>query len=565
MAFIPKTIVKAAALQIKNESADRANTATRVGTMEGADVDSAMYGLDVSTYGAVAGGPAAANDTAIALAIVDALAIGASLWWPPGASTVVYDVSANIANFHSVKHRGPGAVKRGSDTFYVEPKSSQTNRLYLSATGNAANDGLTAALPMATPQNAFDALKSYGPMLEGTWRIVCAAGTWNGTVHRNQHTVPSKNPVIIEGPSVGGHPNVPTAIFDGATGAVLDDWCIRAVGYGVQIDLRDLKGRNYVGLSDSSAFTADYGAAFYSSNIHGSGNSYADVYLQGCTTVRCGGGIWASPRGAMINSCGDTTLGYGTGVRFSGNTGKGVEWARGSEGHIDNCEFLDCAVGVDVFHNARVHLQTNNFKRSTNTAIRAMTGGFYYDDANTFNDGTADENAKRYLNYAFSGESDGDLWLAQSERLVAIDKNTYTHTGTNATTVILTPYTIKANFFEDPTKKLRVRVTGEFTTAAAPTRVGVNFNATQIDQTTLLGSPAAGSLFAYDCTVIALAKDSQTYNASLTYNANVAGPAMQSFSRAADTDAAIPVGITLKLNNAGDTAKIFTVEVWMTG
>lgn len=553
--------LQAEGAQIANETNKRANTALRVGNTMLDIVEAMALGIfDVTSYGAATTGTGAGNDTAIAAALTAAVAAGGILYWPAGT----YQSAASLAGLHSVRHVGAGAIQRGSDLFYLQPKSSQTNHIYIAATGASGNDGLSSSEPMATPQNAFDALANYGPVLEGTWRIECAAGTWNGTVHRNQHTTPSKNPVIVAGPTLA-HPNVPTAIFDGTTGAVASDWAIRATGQGVQIDLRYLKAQNFVGGTDSCGFLADYGAVVYFTNIHGSGNSYSDTYFQGCTTIRGGGGIWASPRGALVNGCVDCTFGYGSiPIRLNGNITSGIEFSRGSEGHVDFCEFSDCAVGVDVMHNSRVHLQQNNFKRSTATAIRARSGGYYFDDANTFNDGTADENIANYLNYAFSGETDSDLWQSQTERRVLVNKNTITHTGTNATTVVATGLALPANWFEDTTKRLRVNIAGEFTTPA-PSRIGIQFGGTTIDQSSATGISATGTQFRYQCDVVALAKDSQLKSARLEYNGGGSSPQIALNSPTADTDASQIVGITAKLNSSGDVMKIYLIEIWKTG
>jgi Pectate lyase superfamily protein len=528
--------------------------------------------LSVTMFGAHPSASAAANVTAINAAIVAATAATGSLYWPEG----VYSTNASLTNLHTVRHRGPGRILRGSDTFYVEPGQGQTNRLYLSTSGTAGNDGLSSSQPMSTPQVAFDALRNYGPSLEGTWRVVLAAGTWNGTVHRHQHATPSKNPVIVEGPDVGT--GVPTAILDGNTGAVANDWAIRATGEGVQIDLRHLKGQNYTG-SGGSPWTADYGATFFSTNLHGSGNNYADVYLQGCSTVRITGGTLASPRGAMINSCKDTTVGYSTGTTFSGNTVCGIEWSRGSQGHVDNSFFNDCAVGVELMHGGRVHLQANNFKRNT-IAWRTRALGLVTESGpNFYNDGTADANTTRFVRHAYSGETDAHLWSSYSEALVAYDYNTYVHDGTtggNATTnVVANAYQILAHEFEARPQRLRVVVTGKFVTwTGAPARIGVNIGATLIDQTSpktsgasgAAGQPLNGSLFEYECTINAIGQDSQSMRATLRYDGGTLGNNLQSFSRAADTDANQWLHITAKLNNSsGDRVDIYSVEIYRLG
>lgn len=556
---------------VRTSIAGGAVTPSIVGALERDIIDS-LFGsseLSVASYGAYPSNAAAVNDAAIAAAITAALAANATLFWPYG----IHLTSVSAASLHSVRHRGPGAIQRGSDVFYVEPKSAQTNRLYVASTGSAANDGLTSSQPMATPQNAFDALKNYGPMLEGTWRIVCAAGTWSGTVHRHIHTVPSKNTVIVEGPSVGGHPNVPTALFDGATGPLADDWCMAAYGYGVQLDIRDIKATNYIGSTDSNGFYAGYGASFFWSNLHvGGTTSFAAVYLQGCTTVRGSGGIWSNTggnsHGAYVNGCSDVTIGAtGAPVRING-ANVGVEWSRGSQGHIDYCEINDCAYGVDVFHDARVHLLSNNFKRSTVVAIRARSGGYYYDSSNTFNEGTADANTKKTLNYVASGETDEDLFLSHGARRRAYDKNSYSHTGTTNVTAISTLLSgaansrIKAYWFEDDSKELVLKVWGKWTTSAL-SAVGCSLGATEIDRITLTSLPTAGSNFYYEATISAKSPNVQQVKSTLHTDGQT--PKLQQSNAAVATSADLLVAINLKLAASGNTAEIYWTEAWLVG
>jgi hypothetical protein len=560
------------ALQVMNEIAGFANSETRVGSLFRDMVDSMAGTLGVFSvqgYGALTTNDGATNDTAIGNAIAAALAANAELYWQSGT----YPSAASIPNFHSVRHYGPGAIQRGSDVFYVQPSSSQTNRLYLSSTGNSANDGLSSSQPMATPQNAFDALKNYGPMLDGAWRIVCAAGTWNGTVHRHIHTTPSKNAVIVEGPSVGGHPNVPTAIFDGATGPLADDWCMAAYGYGVQLDIRDVKAQNYIGSSDSNGFYAGYGASFFWSNLHvGGTTSFAAIYLQGCTTVRGSGGIWGNTggnsHGAYVNGCNDVTIGAsGAPVRING-ANVGVEWSRGSQGHIDYCELNDCAYAVDIFHDSRVHLLSNNFKRSTVTAVRARSGGYYYDSSNTFNEGTADANAKKFLNYVAAGETDEDFWFCQGARRRAYDKNSYSHTGTTNVTAIGTLLTgaansrIKAYWFEDDTKEFVVKIWGRWTTSAL-SAVSISLGGTEMGRHTLTSLPTAGSDFRYEATVSA--KSANVQQCKYELHTDGQSPKFALSNTAVATSADLSVNANLKLAASGNTAEIYWMELWLVG
>src|SRR6185503_6288510 len=119
--------------------------------------------FDVRHYGA---DPTGTDDSTEAVqdAVTAALAAGGVVLWSHGT----YLTTASIDDLHSVRHRGPGIIQRGSDLFYAEPKYGQTNRLYVATTGSASNDGLSSSQPLVEPQDAFDALRNYGPVLNGS-------------------------------------------------------------------------------------------------------------------------------------------------------------------------------------------------------------------------------------------------------------------------------------------------------------------------------------------------------------------------------------------------------------
>lgn len=572
--------LEAEATLISEETTAGANTAQRVG---GAILDLAQsaqllgeneaLGYNVQDFGALPSALAAVNDVAIQAAVTAAAAIGAHLYWPPGT----YQTSVSIEGLHTVHHRGGAAIQRGSDVFYVEPGEGQTNRIYFDAAGSSLNDGLSASQPIDTLANAFAVAPNYGPMLGGTWRFIGAAGTLSP---RNvSFAVPSKNLVYVQGPATGWTPGtdpatkVPTLIFDGA-GCASGDFAARAHGKGVQVYWQDILVQNFDSASHNNVgLLADYGADFWTYNVQTSANTYS-LYGEGCNIVRLTGGVHdAGKQTILLNACGHVTLGYqhtaATDMLIKNATYRGIEWSRGTNGHIDLISFADNVTDIAIFHNSRAHLYANNFKRATSSAVFSGTGGFYYLDAtgggNVFNEGTADAPAIKFLNFSGCGESDADLWLAQSDRRRGYDKNTHTHTGTTSKTTLSTPCTIPAYWFQDPTKKLLVRVWGELTTGAVASKIGVDLGATQVDQAAMPGTPGAGVKFYYECEVVSLAANSQFFQSRLDYSGNVAGPIIQSFSRTVTTSAALAVNVTGQLVGGGDTMKVEFVEVWVTG
>ena len=139
------------------------------------------------------------NDAAIMAAINDAIVTGNYVYWP-----AVYEVQGNIPNFHSVRHDGPGGIKRGSSTYRVHPLEWTSNTLYAGAGGAVGNDGLDAAFPMPKMQKVFDALKSAGSVLNGTWNVSVGAGVM--TEKAVITAIRSINAINITGPVVAGQP-----------------------------------------------------------------------------------------------------------------------------------------------------------------------------------------------------------------------------------------------------------------------------------------------------------------------------------------------------------------------
>ena len=128
--------------------------------------------INIKAFGVVADGTT--DDTlALQAAVNYSFNNAAEIWWPD--QTV--NTTASISNFHDAIHRGNGILKRGSDLFYISPKSSETNTLYVATTGSDTNDGLSSSEPLLTLQKAADIWKEYAPTATSDWTISVADGT----------------------------------------------------------------------------------------------------------------------------------------------------------------------------------------------------------------------------------------------------------------------------------------------------------------------------------------------------------------------------------------------------
>jgi len=417
--------------------------------------------VNVKDRGAIGDGTTD-DTTAIQGALTAAASSGMPVMWPAGT----YLTTATLTDLHTVRHVGPGAIKRGTDTFYPDPRGSQTSILYVATTGADTNDGLSATQPFLTFGTAFTALKNYGPVLDGLWEIVAAAGTYPHEGTGASMTTRSVNRVVIRGP-VAGHPNVPTAIIDGTGGAAYEHG-LRVGGVGVRVELRDLKATNFTaGGGDLTriGFVAENEVDAYFNNVHATGATWCGAYAFNTVRARVAGGIFDGCRSGFIANDTQCTV-DGSIVRNS--TASGVYWSRGSQGHVDNVAFEDNVIGLRVAENSRVDTVANNFKRNT-YGIQTQTGGLFGEGGtpNIFNDGTADAQVQANIQrFAGSGDSIERETVTDYVR-VGHDRTTRTLTGTTTQTTLSTVYTLPARRLAVAGSQMRVHVLGIFTATTA--------------------------------------------------------------------------------------------------
>lgn len=157
----------------------------------------------------------ASSQTAIEAAVAYCLAEGVFLYWPEGE----FASTGNIPNFHSVRHYGPGKVKRGSVLFHVSPGFADANTFYVATTGSTANDGLAATEP-TLPQTACNRLTNYGPMLNGEWTILLADGIYDISVNANNSCILPEGLLSIKrikikaATALGGFRVTPAVVID---------------------------------------------------------------------------------------------------------------------------------------------------------------------------------------------------------------------------------------------------------------------------------------------------------------------------------------------------------------
>jgi hypothetical protein len=507
------------------------------------------------------------NQVGITTAVAAAFAAGADLEWPAGT----YVSSATIPNFHAVRHTGAGAIKRGTSVFYVKPREGQTNTLYVSPTGNNANDGLSPDKAFATWQAAFDATKNYGPVLAGTWQIVGVAGTFDFSAGAQTFSTPSKNRVIIKGPAVGGHPNVPTCLIDGGGNGNAYSHGFNLDGIGVRVQVQDLKFQNFKEASGNTriGIVAANGADFYSNNVHTADCSWTGIDVKECEQNRVTGGILdCGTNGAygIISDSSHSSVGYNAGSLAGGPIVRnaksaGVYWGTGSQGHCDFVTFEDCAVGFLCAEGSRADTVGNNYKRSTVAKrYQGFAQGASGGAAENFNDGTADANGTNIEYKGFSGDtaemsSQGSgAWMR-----IAFDRILRSLAGTTPTT-LATPYTIPASRLKGIGKACRVYAMGVFTQATAGSVLTVNIGGMALS----LGVPAAATNapFEIDVTLFEVGGGYRAIG-KLSQGLNAQRIATATSGFVSTSDQAISIAATLAAS--GDSMAIYRTDVYLIG
>lgn len=327
--------------------------------------------VSVKDFGAIGNG-VATDQTAVAAAVAHCKLTGDRLYWPAGT----YLTMDNIPDFHSVRHVGPGVVKRGSVLYYVAPTdtATTTNVIYVATTGAAGNDGLTSSQPMSTIQAAFDALANAGSIIGGTWEINLAAGTYNQFATLDG--VQSRSRIRIVGPNASG--GTPTAIIDG-TGMSATSLQGILLTNGVYAYVKDLKFYNWNGGTGVGSGDASSGLiARYACN----------VWADNCDFDTCGTGFYGYKSrvyqsGGVVSGCdqgsmafGNTTASYGYGTATTYNTNNiAITYRDASTGVIENGTYNNNGIGVKCMYGSNTRVSNSVFSGSVTSDVYLYVGG----------------------------------------------------------------------------------------------------------------------------------------------------------------------------------------------
>lgn len=335
-AILPGDAISLAQAQFLADGGEASTLRAELAAAGGAGLVGSLPVFVTSTeYAGGATTSSANNDTAIIAAINDAIATGAYVYWP-----AVYEVQGNIPNFHSVRHDGPGGIKRGSSTYRVHPLEWTSNTLYAGAAGATGNDGLDVAFPMPKMQKVFDALKSAGPLLNGTWNVSVGAGVMAEKAVIT--AIRSINAINISGPVVAGQPTAEIDVT--GQGAAYAMWFGNDMRFKMShIMLRGARD----GSNLASGLVMDAGVTGHLVN----------VWTRDCeqnavnANIRCrllveGGDYQADASGIRVYGNSTAFIGW-NGVRVKiRDASRGAYTTGSSYSHADYIDFINTAYGI---------------------------------------------------------------------------------------------------------------------------------------------------------------------------------------------------------------------------
>lgn len=332
--------------------------------------------VNVKDFGAV--GDGVADDTAAIQAAVD---VGTGLYWPAGT----YLTTASISNLHTVKHSGEGAIKRGTDTFYVQ-QDGQNNLIYVDTSGLASNDGLSSSEPFLTIQEAIDVWAKYCTVNNGRWYIKLAAGTYTegGVVSAIQNI----SELTVEGVSKT------TTILDGTTATSVMGLNFNASG---SFRVKNLKVQNWGGVGSGIIFQNGTTGVIDTCDAHSNAeanfncSSESVIYIVGACSMtgvsKFGLRVYGQSRGSigdgvnLINIVGSTQTGLlsrdGSTVVVNNNLNVSDCNAFSStygvlaqkQGYVElrDCNISTNSVGIGAENNSIIDTQTGTRTLTGNT------------------------------------------------------------------------------------------------------------------------------------------------------------------------------------------------------
>lgn len=440
--------------------------------------------VSVKDFGAI--GTGVADDTgAIQAAITYCYSNNSVLYWPAGT----YLITASVNNLHIVKHLGSGIIKRGSDLFYINPSPNNTNILYCATSGSDSNDGLSATQPIKTLQQAFINLMYYGPELKGSWFIKLAAGTYNTTTTSSLVGLTSYNTITIQGPDVGGSPNVPTALLD--SNAALTYMHTLSFSQGMKVTLKDIKIQNNTTYG-CGVYTEDF-CVLKLNNVHIKTITEEGVSaFNNCIVYQSGGIVDSCNVGSR--ACGscrlfltDDGLGVTNRPKIKNCLLYGIYLESNSSGEIFYCDLQDNNININLYANSHAVVLGSTCSGATTADVSVSANSNW---ANIVSTPNTFSSATKYIHTGASFETDVDGYRFQYDK----QTNRFKF-GDSALSVPLAPFHVKVG-----------------NSAITPNSDTTLFIESSSDNTVLLGAGAANH------SSLAFGKNGSTVDGEVRYD-----------------------------------------------
>lgn len=500
------------------------------------------------------------DQTEVAAKVAAAYSGGYDLYWPPGT----FLTTATIPNFHDVKHRGPGIVKRGSDLFYVEPRSGVTNILYVAASGGAdTNDGFSSSQPFATTQAAGNRIYKY-PHADATWKVQLAAGAYSETSTFSR-PFPTPNRVQFLGPAVADGVQ-PTAVNTSPGGAgkvgLYFDRGVKA--YVEDIEFIAFRDGGAVSVSGASAGITAAGADLWTRNVWADG---CDIGIEAAfhSMLRVQAGILDScALGWKAISNTSYVIGYnGTVADATGATGtailnctQGGLGQEGSFGHLDFCHLQGNATAMMLVAVSRCHAMGCVFNANT-LAVDMNDNCVFYDNPVTTNTFTANTNKIRSLSGSrLSGVVEESDYFGPGVK--NIDTAAKTTQETSAQSVFT--HAFAANELGIRNSGFKLRIGGDCVGTAGTKNVTIALGAS-----TLLNRTITSTSLEWFIEIDLYSRTAASAQILLTrvYESGVAG-VINSTGTAEDLTAAKSLTVTMNVANGADVINIRLIELEIT-
>lgn len=329
----------------------------------------------------------------------------------PAGGTAVTDpqVAAMVESETATK----AALRDG----FVERRGvrGQVRTVYVRATGNDSNDGTSEAAAFREIRAAVDSVSADGPVVRGSVVVDVGPGNYKGGIRLPQTRGAAQDDyLVIRGPAVGAHPNVPTAVIDSALDPSAG-WGVLAED-GATLWIENLK---FVG-AFPNAVRIERGVFMQWRNVHvdgqGVGGNGASIQHQ-CRYVIVGGIVENLVTTGILELFNCTRSFGGASSNAAQmiirNCGIGLQAKEGGAGHLDWLNVEDCGTGIELNGLCVANVKAVSLKRNT-VGIANVNSEIH--NASSVNYGTgADANPREYIALGAAATDLTDIGWAGAE------------------------------------------------------------------------------------------------------------------------------------------------------